>query len=337
MGKNCLAVFLIFLLIICGFTWLTLFQSQAISEPVFLNKTLAKSGLFNEAPKIITKLTESMPKDEPQSKILSQLLLEIAKTDFLKNQTEKIVYGFLTYFRGKSTKLVVEIDLSPLKKSAEGTLNLPPDLAEGIVESLEQMPVCQTQMPEDQAFAAGCRPNTLDLTSLKTKASKGGSIIDQLPDNFDIGKQLLASNRQIQTTRERFHKTQVSFLIISILSIIMIGLIFLVSWNDFRASLRRTGIGLFVPGLIILILNSIGFFSPGILKPLVSNINGIDKDLLQELWIPGTSILKSLLTPGIQWAIVMSGLGFILMIVALFIPKLNPPQAFKKVLATEKN
>lgn len=323
MGRGCLAVFLIFLLMIAGFLWLMLFQFRGVTEPRFLIRTLEKSKLYEAAPKIAAELTNKMSEEGSQPAITSQMLSVATNPDVLKKQVESLITGSLNYFRGKTKDPVLVLYLAPFKKSVGGNLNMPPETIRGLLDAMAEMPVCPANVSDEQAFSSGCRPGNLNVEALQSKAATASSTMDIIPDNLDIGKQVLQSDPTFLKTRQKFHRLAITFWVISALSILLIGLMFLISGKDLRAAFRRSGVGLFVPGLLSLMFSLLGFFAPVLIKPFVLKINGVDPALLSTIFSSSEIIIKNLLTPGIIAAAVLAGLGFALMITALFFKKLT--------------
>jgi hypothetical protein len=263
---TCAAVFIVFLLFFSISFALSTGQLKKITSSDFLIKTFNESGLYTNLPGIVAESFKNKPGTSTDS-IAFQVISQAVEPQYLKTQVDTNLPLFIDYLNGRKKTLDVKLDLKPFKAAM---LNqTPAEIQKTITDALKAMPVCSsTQDPNDPN--TNCRPTNLDPTSAASAMAstfQTNPFLSQVPDSYTFQQSIPNPNAYFSNAKRSFRVLNITFLITSILTLILIGILSLMGKSDWPSIFRWTGFAFILPSGLQLIVVVIGKAS---LNPLIS-------------------------------------------------------------------
>lgn len=329
MRHKCLGALIVFVLFFTISAFISLWEIRSLIKPEsnFLPKVLAQAGFYENVDELASSIFQNPNQESnPQTEILIKLISSSLEPAYLKSEVEKNYQPFLSYLDRKSTKPEVVFDLRPCKNVLRQ--NAPKKIEDYVAETIDKLPVCEKDIiPTDQKEQEmpACVPQNTTPEDYKQQIVKNFSLdelLTNIPDQYNLATDL-------KDPEKTFEKTKLIFLIIKIgfwgnliLSLILIGLLYLLCRPWWRAFFSWTGWALIFPTGSMILLN---FIADSMQKITFEQINTIQNQklflYLQPLF---DKIIENTLALSYRLCGIILGLGIILVIISFFLPK-SPP------------
>ncbi|MEK7143127.1 MAG: hypothetical protein AAB785_02865 [Patescibacteria group bacterium] len=329
MRHKCLAALIVFVLFFSVSGFISFWEIRYLTKPEsnFLPKILDQSGFYGNLDELTASIFQNQStQNNPQTEILTKLIASSLEPVYLKQQVEKNYQPFLSYLNRKTIKPEVVFDLRPFKNILRQ--NAPEKIENYTDEIIDKLPVCEEDIvPTDQKEQEmpACIPRNTTPDTYKQQIVKNLSpneLLKDVPDQYNLATDL-------KDPEKTFFKTKIVFLIFKIgfwgnliLTLILIGCLYLLSRPWWRSFLGWTGWTLIFPSGSIMLLN---FFAGFMQKITADQLNLVqNKELILLLQPLLDKTTENTLALSYRLSGVILGLGIILVIISFFLPKPPP-------------
>lgn len=319
MRHKCLASFVVFVLFFTLSAFIGFGEMRGLLKTEVILKILNTSRLYETLPKYLEVTLSKGGEIEPQAKILSSAIVKAIDEKELKEQIEKNLPPLMNYLNSQGPMPDFSFDLRPFKKRF--AVELPTSLFEG----LENLPPCteedklQEQAEIPSCLAVGTTTGQLEQELQKNDLS--GEILKQIPDTWGL--------RDLKNPEQIFGQARLTFKILNFgfwislaLSILLIFLLVLLGRGYWPSIPRWVGLSLLLPGISMLLLTFVSLFLPKIF--LGNYASGTDPEIIKMVNPLIISLNQASQTTSLLYSGVMTGLGFLLILLSYILP--HPPE-----------
>jgi len=141
MKHRCLGSFIVFVLILTVYGFITFGVLRSITTAKFLNQALSSSNFYNNLHNFANSLADGSENQSFQSKIFIKLFGQLIEPADLKAQVEKNSIAFVGYLSNEKQTLDVSFDLRNFKSAItlKSGIVLPPI----VTEEVQNLPICE--------------------------------------------------------------------------------------------------------------------------------------------------------------------------------------------------
>lgn len=224
-GKGALIVVLSFLLILTSFSLSFFLSANMLLEPETYEKTFEKNNVYDGLYKQFFGVNE-----------LSENKIPISPSD-LKNTVNGMIRGVLDFAKGDNHDIYLYINNQSLKNF--------------FIKQVENVRVCNPgESPFDSSNEVVCRPSGKSSDVLVNEIFERRNMSYVLATDKVNMSDLFGKYKDFQKMQRFITYYYNSIFILSVLSIGLIILIFLVNKEDWKKGLKVSGISIFIAGLV---------------------------------------------------------------------------------------
>lgn len=252
MKHKCLGSFIVFILFLTIYGFISFGVLRAITTAQFLNQALASANLYNNLDDLTNSLSESIENQNFQLKILIKLFGQLIEPADLQTQVEKNSLSFIDYLKSEKQTLDVSFDLKNLKSAItlRSGIVLPPI----ITEELKNLPICEANQPVSKEI--NCLPADTTQADFAQKLMENynpDDILKTLPDQLILTDYIKNPAQTLYGPRLFYTILKIGFYVDLILSLIFIFFLILLGKDNPSSLCRWIGAALMIPGGLSLI------------------------------------------------------------------------------------
>jgi len=290
----------------------TNFYEQSLKKfPTFIAQALSQSNQPSGGED--KKKAEENAQSALMLTTFAKAIENSVKPDWLQTQTEAVIDGVFGYMRGNNNALNIVIPMAPIK-SALGS-----SLSATLKEQFDKLPTCTaaqlkqgTQSADTQCKPAGVKTSDFDKAFSDPKSNP----FTNIPDQYDLGKNLTRNNEGLNTLRTLFRVTNVLFWLSIVITLMTAGLALLIHRKNIGAGLRLIGIPSIVIGAINLVTTLLSYLSTGFIGNRIQNASGFGGEFLTLVSDVITNNVKAILNYSLVVSIFVLAAGIAMVIIA---------------------
>lgn len=232
---------------------------------------------------------------------------------WFQTQTEAVIDGVFGYMRGNNNALNIVIPMAPIKTALGSSLSTT------LKEQFDKLPTCTaaqlkqgTQSADAQCKPAGFKTSDFDKALNDPKSNPFANI----PDQYDLGKNLTRNSDAINSLRTLFRITNALFWLSIIVTMLTTGIALLIHRNNIGVALRVVGIPAIVLGAINLVTTLLSYLSTGLITKQINASSGFGGEFLTLVSDVITNNVKAILNYSLVISILVLAAGIAMVIVA---------------------
>ncbi len=232
---------------------------------------------------------------------------------WLQTQTEAVIDGVFGYMRGNNNALNIVIPMAPIKSALGGSLSAT------LKDQFDKLPTCTAAQLKQgpQSADAQCKPAGFKASDFdKALSDPKSNPFSNIPDQYDLGKNLTRNSDGINTLRTLFRVTNALFWLSIIITLLTAGIAFLIHRNNIGSALRMVGIPSIVLGAINLVTTLLSYLSTGLITKQINTNSGFGGEFLTLASDVITNNVKAILNYSLIISIIVLALGIAMVIVA---------------------